>query len=41
MLDLGFGFLVNNYEYSRLETSGNPRFGQEVSKFSFEYVLKT
>ena len=35
ILDLGFGFLVGNCVYSRLETSGNPKFGQNTTKFSF------
>ena len=35
-LDLGFGFLVNNCVYSRLETSGNLQVGQQITKFSFE-----
>ena len=39
MLDLGFGFLVKNYVYSRLETSGDPQFGQQITKFSFELVF--
>ena len=36
MLDLRFGFLVKNYVYSRLETFGTPRFGQNNAKFSFD-----
>ena len=39
ILDLGFGFLVKNYVYSRLETSGNPQFGQHITNFSFEKVF--
>ena len=29
---------MNNCAYSRLETSGNIRFGQNITKFSFEKV---
>ena len=36
ILDLRFGFLVENCVYSRLETFGNPQFGQQITKFSFE-----
>ena len=39
MLDLGFGFLVNNYLYSQLETSGHPQVGQQITKFSFGKVV--
>ena len=39
VLDLRFGFLVKNYVYSRLETSGNLQFGQNITKFSFENVF--
>ena len=38
ILDLGFGSLVKNYVYNRLETSGNPEFRQTVTKFSFKNV---
>ena len=40
MLDLGFGFLVKNRVYSRLETSENPQFGQQITKFGFETIFK-
>ena len=36
ILDLGFGFRVKNYVHSRLETSGSPQFGQNITKMSFE-----
>ena len=39
MLALGFGLLVNNCVYSRLEMCGNPQFGRQVSKFSFGQVV--
>ena len=35
ILDLRFGFLVNNCVDSRLETSGNPIFDQTITKISF------
>ena len=35
ILDLGFAFLVNNCDYSQLETSGNPQFGQKITSLSF------
>ena len=38
ILDLGFAFLVKDFVYSRLETFGNPQFGQTNTKFSFEKV---
>ena len=39
-LDLGFGFLVKNLIYSRLETSGNLQFGlKKLTNFSFEKFL--
>ena len=34
-----FEFLVNNYVYSRLETSGNPQFGQHITKSRFDFFL--
>ena len=37
-LGFGFGFLVNNSVYSRLETSRNPQFGQTTTKLSFGKV---
>ena len=39
MLDLGFGLLLKNCVHSRLETFGNPQFGQQITKFSFEIVV--
>ena len=39
ILDLGFGFLVKYYVYSRLEPSGNPKFDQQVAKFSFGRIF--
>ena len=39
ILDLGFGFLEKNYVYSRLETSENHQFGQQITKHSFEKDL--
>ena len=36
ILELGFGFLRTNYVYSRLETSGNPKFGQNITEFIFD-----
>ena len=38
ILDLGFGFFVNNCLYIRLETFGNPQFCQQITKFRFEQV---
>ena len=35
MLDLRVGFLVKNFVYSRLETSGNPKFDETITKLSF------
>ena len=40
-MDLGFGLLVKNCVYSRLETSGNPQFGQQLTKFSLEKLLRS
>ena len=34
-MNFRFGFLLKNCVYSRLETFGNPQFGQKVAKFSF------
>ena len=39
VLDIIFGFLVRNCLYSRLETSGDPQFGQQITKSSFEQVF--
>ena len=39
MLDFIFGFLAESCVYSRLETSGNPQFVQQITKFSFEQLL--
>ena len=36
IVGLGFGFLVENCLYSRLETSGNPQLRQQITKFKFE-----
>ena len=42
ILDLGFGFRVKHYVYSRLEASENPQVGQQkIIKFSFETVFVT
>ena len=37
--DLGFGFLVKNYAYSRLQTSGNPQVSENNINFSFDKVF--
>ena len=39
ILDLRFGFLVNNCVYSRLETFENPQFGQHITNISFEQFV--
>ena len=39
ILDLRFEFLVNNCVYSRLELSGNPQFGQKITKIIFVFFL--
>ena len=31
--------LVKNYVYSRLETSGNIKFGPDTSKNSFQHII--
>ena len=36
ILDLGFRFLAKNFVYSRLETCGNPQFGKQNTKLSFD-----
>ena len=40
-MDLGFGLLVENCVYSRLETSGTPpqQIGQTMTKFSFAIII--
>ena len=38
ILDLGFGFLVNNCVYSRLGTRGSLQFGQQIIKKPFESI---
>ena len=39
ILDLGFGFLVESCVYSRLETFGNPQFGNTITNFMFDKVF--
>ena len=39
MLDLGFGFLLKNYVYSRLETCRNSHVGENITKFIFAIYL--
>ena len=38
IVDLRFGFLVHNCVHSRLETSENTEFGQQITNISFDQV---